>query len=201
MSKCEKYFLGDSLMTVGIGVMTWKFWENWSSIFSEKRMGQEIDPTSAAQSLLDKVWVDKGFPVDPADIASSLGVVVYEANAPGSISGALIKEEGKDPIIVLSKTDSRNRKRFTCAHELGHYAKRSEENAATYKYVDLRSDLSSGGSDPDEIFANRFAAALLMPESAVREFVGRKMPVFLLAETFGVSAEAMSYRLKNLGLT
>lgn len=159
-----------------------------------------MNAASAASGLLTTVWGSRGFPVDPAWIAGQLGVRVMETTLPLEVSGALIKEPNQDPQIVLSQSDSKNRKRFTCAHELGHYVSRSERGEEKYAYVDLRAQSASNGTDKEEIFANQFAAALLMPEDVIRNWAATTPEVFLLASKFGVSPEAISFRLKNLGL-
>ncbi|MBT0974157.1 ImmA/IrrE family metallo-endopeptidase, partial [Salmonella enterica subsp. enterica serovar 1,4,[5],12:i:-] len=85
------------------------------------------------------------------------------------VSGALLKEPEQDPVIILNRNDSNVRKRFTCAHELGHYVKRTENGQPLeYEFVDYRGKLASQGVDSEEIFANNFAACLLMPEKEVR---------------------------------
>jgi Zn-dependent peptidase ImmA (M78 family) len=48
--------------------------------------------------------------------------------------------------------------------------------------------------------ANIFAANLLMPEAAVRDAWQRHEKVELVAEAFGVSDEAMQWRLFGFGL-
>lgn len=159
-----------------------------------------MNPKEAAQLTLDRIWGNRGVPVDPVWIAKKLGIRVIETKLPDEISGGLIKEKEKDPVIVISKTDSLNRKRFSCAHELGHYVKRVESGEESYEYVDLRNNLSSSGSDVEEIFANQFAACLLMPEDQVKEYYKMKLPSIFLAEHFGVSDDAMHFRLKNLNL-
>ena len=71
-----------------------------------------------------------------------------------------------------------------------------------------RNDVSSTATDDDEIEANAFAAALLMPreqvvnevESLYRQALDREQLIASLAKRFNVSTEAMSYRLINLGL-
>ncbi len=115
----------------------------------------------------------------------------------------LLKKLGEDPEIYLNERDSKNRQRFTCAHELGHYVKRSSMGQEEWEDVDLRDAFSSTGRDPDERYANQFAAALLMPKPAVKREVKRLKDRRLapaLAPRFGVSADAMHYRLENLGL-
>lgn len=149
-----------------------------------------------AARLLREAWGDK-LPVDPISIARAAGIRVLDAPLDDNTSGALVKEPGKDPTILLNETDHPNRKRFTCAHELGHYRRRSaDENE--YTTVDLRGSLAAAGTDPEEIYANEFAAALLMPEDAVRRLVAEGLSDVELSVRFGVSREAIEFRLQNL---
>jgi len=161
-----------------------------------------MNPSKAASNLLRVAWVPELFPVDPITIAKKIGLNVLETELPEKVSGALIKEEGKDPILALHHSDSNNRKRFSCAHELGHYISRIETDNEDdgYEYIDLRSWASSNGTDPEEIFANQFAAALLMPEEIVRKKYKELRTHIGMALFFGVSNESMKFRLKNLNL-
>lgn len=153
-----------------------------------------------AIELLEEAW-DGELPVDPVRIAKSLGVEVLDVSLKKDVSGALVKkEEETDPSILLNAEDSRTRKRFTCAHELGHYILRSAEPTPRYEYVDYRDQNSSTGTVEEERYANSFAASLLMPEVAVKALYEPGMPPFRLAKRFGVSPEAMANRLDNLGL-
>lgn len=96
-------------------------------VATAKQIG--LDPEKSARAIFDEPW-DGSFPVDPIVIADQLGIRVLAEDLPSDISGALIKRLGQDPtIIVLNKRDSRNRKRFTCAHEIGHYIHRLETNS------------------------------------------------------------------------
>lgn len=168
-------------------------------------------PTSAADAkrdaerILDEVWRkdENGFlllPVDPVAIARKYGIDVVETPLESSLSGALIKERGQDPTIVVNSTDSPNRKRFTCAHELGHFVLRSDAPDA-YSYIDYRDIFSSSaGRDPSERYSNAFAAALLMPESEVRRLDAEGYDELRMSYVFNVSRESMHYRLDNLGL-
>lgn len=153
-----------------------------------------------AIELLDQSW-DGTLPVDPVRIAKDLGVEVLDVFLKKDVSGALVKKEGRDPSILLNAEDGKARKRFTCAHELGHYIRRSSEPVPQYEYVDYRDKKSSTGTDDEERYANSFAASLLMPEVAVRAMHRPEMPAFRLAKQFGVSLESMQHRLDNLGLS
>jgi Zn-dependent peptidase ImmA (M78 family) len=152
-----------------------------------------------AEELLAAVWEGRPLPVDPIKIAQQLGVKVYKATLDEGVSGMLIKEPAKDPEIYVNSADSINRQRFTCAHELGHYIKRVAAGADEWANVDYRNPLSSEGNDPDEVYANRFAASLLMPRREV-ERLHKEYRLGALAYEFGVSEEAMNYRLDNLKL-
>ncbi|WP_321359575.1 ImmA/IrrE family metallo-endopeptidase [Pseudomonas extremaustralis] len=154
----------------------------------------------AAKQLLDRAWEGRGFPVDPVQIAKILGIDVMTAELPDRVAGAIIKEVDSDPVILLHEADSAPRQRFTCAHELGHYIYRQEDDGEQYEYVELRGDHSRSGQNAEEVYANQFAANLLMPSEAVRSLFREQPSRAVLALTFGVSDDAMRYRLKNLKL-
>lgn len=166
-------------------------------------------PERDAQQLLKTVWTndsdDVRLPVDPFFIAEALGIQVYVVGLDEGVSGMLRKRIGEDPEIYLQRSDGRNRQRFTCAHELGHYIKRSALGDDAWEYVEHRALLASQGSNQDEIYANQFAASLLMPRDEVARLKkdldsdALSAPA-VLAYEFGVSADAMNYRLVNLGL-
>ena len=75
--------------------------------------------------------------------------------------------------------------------------------------MNWRNSTSSAATDAQEIEANAFAAARLMPDDLVRERLDaavRGRPsnddalVARMAKTFAVSRQSMEYRLANLGL-
>lgn len=146
-------------------------------------------------------------PVDPIRIARQLGVAVYAVRLEDDLAGVLAKEPGEDATIVLNAADSSNRQRFTCAHELGHFIKRTNNvlrdteswSAEDYEYVDRRDSISSMGSDPEEVYANGFAAGLLMPAPEFGARYSEGTQPFELALVFKVSPEAMRIRFQTLG--
>jgi Zn-dependent peptidase ImmA (M78 family) len=138
-------------------------------------------------------------PVDPTSIARAAGLRVLEAPLGAQTLGALIKKPGQEPTILLNAKDGMNRKRFTCAHELGHFVRRSTE-ADEYETIDLRGPLSATGQDLEEVYANEFAACLLMPEEEIKSSDEEGISEVEMAIRFRVSREAVEYRLKNLGL-
>jgi Zn-dependent peptidase ImmA (M78 family) len=156
------------------------------------------EAASEAAALLEVAWPHGTIPVDPVAIARSADIRVLEADLDDDTLGALVKTPGDPPLIVINQKDPEVRKRFTCAHELGHWTRRASNDE--YTSVDLRSEESRRGTDPEEIFANEFAAALLMPEESFRvQFILGRGPS-LLGIKFKVSEQAAEFRIKNLGL-
>lgn len=150
-------------------------------------------------------------PVNVDDIARSQGIEILRHRFEGPESGFALRE-GSRRIIGLNTQTSRRRQRFTVAHELGHLILHEGKlivDQAVLR-VDLRNHVSSMGTDVEEIEANTFAAALLMPERIVFNHVvklvksdghiTRDTLIAELARIFDVSAEAMGYRLINLGI-
>jgi Zn-dependent peptidase ImmA (M78 family) len=164
-----------------------------------------------ARELLKTAWHSSpdgrnvALPVDPFVVAQALGIKAFSAPLDKGISGMLVKRAGEDAEIYVHAADSPNRQRFTCAHELGHYVRRVAAEDTEWEYVEHRDLITSQGTNPDEIYANQFAAALLMPRELVEaRYAALESPGLAaapsLAVEFGVSADAMQYRIKNLGL-
>ncbi|MCB9440825.1 MAG: ImmA/IrrE family metallo-endopeptidase [Mycolicibacterium sp.] len=163
-----------------------------------------LSPQQAAASALEPFTGPCGeiyTPIDPVVVARQLGINVYSTKMAADVSGYVVKQADAAPDIFLNNEHSPVRQRFTCAHELGHYfAILNRGDKAPESYVFRRDRLASCGVDGDEIYANQFAANLLMPDHAVRELAGQGRDVIEIAREFHVSVEAASHRMKNLGL-
>jgi len=153
-------------------------------------------PEQAADAVLRQYWNGQ-YPVDPVLIAQSMGLTVGLLN-PFTEHGLSGRFDAVQRYIGVSSTEAPVRQRFTTAHEIGHYVLNHGSN-----FRDAPSSFSSGISDPKEREANQFAAALLMPAEAVRQVIasGRFRLVEEIANLFGVSKVAMSYRISNLNLS
>jgi Zn-dependent peptidase ImmA (M78 family) len=119
------------------------------------------------------------------------------------ISGVLVRRPG-DIVIGVESSQSPERQRFTIAHELGHLVLHDVGEVHVDK-VNYRSSLSSTAEDVEEVEANAFAAALLMPRAfVVADLRGQTVniedegQVTRLANRYLVSTQAMTYRLINI---
>jgi Zn-dependent peptidase ImmA (M78 family) len=172
----------------------------------------------AASEMLARHRMQGNVPLDVEAMATSAGIVVLRQVMDQNVSGALLRD-GESVLLSINQGHSPTRQRFTIAHELGHFALhpgRQYTVDSTIR-VNWRNDLSSLATDREEIEANAFAAALLMPSDAVRreaihltEKPASEWNLFgqglagitsALAEKFEVSTEAMGYRLVNLGIS
>jgi len=114
--------------------------------------------------------------------------------------------------IFVRKGDILPRRRFTAAHELGHYRLHFNPDEAEMVEFDGDEDVEESGQadlTSMERQANRFAAELLMPEAVCRtlhECHARKYGpvdrylVYHLAGELLVSRSAIAWRLFGLGL-
>ena len=114
-------------------------------------------------------------------------------------SGLLVPAQRRIWVNAREAAESPGRRRFTIAHELGHWVCQVLEGR--WRPLFCR-DVEPAGSGypPEEREANVFAAELLMPEPAVRDAFREDDSIEVAATRFGVSSAAMHWRLYNLGL-
>ena len=159
----------------------------------------------AATDLLEAAGIS-GPEVPVTALIAARGIKLLYPNLGKETSGVLVCKGG-ETVIGVNRAHPKTRQRFTAAHELGHailHGRTDVHHDAGFQ-VNLRSDLSSQGTDPEEIEANHFAACLLMPrrflESDPTAFfvdVEDATAVASLARVYGVSAHAMGLRLASL---
>ncbi len=161
---------------------------------------------SRALKLLAQARVVKP-PVSVEQIADCLGLQIRLADLGEDCSGVLVRN-GDRAVIGVNWSHHTNRRRFSIAHEIAHFHLHSGDTYVDKGYrVNFR-DLESGsGTKQEEVEANNFAAALLMPADWVYKAF-KDQPFDLaeddgleeLARKFQVSTQAMTYRLMNLEL-
>ena len=105
-----------------------------------------------------------------------------------------IRKTDENCHIFYNGRHALSRQRFTVAHQLAHCLLHRALLPDEY-YDNLM--WQGGLAAQDEVDANRLARDILMPQSAVNEYIRTKKEVLLgdLATVFGVSAQAMAIRL------
>lgn len=155
-------------------------------------------------------------PIPVRKIAQLKGIDVRFQPFSGSDVSAVLKRDNGQAVIGVNSAHSNNRQRFSIAHELGHYYLHADDKL----FVDFgtsirkgklhfRDNRSSLATDHEEIEANTFAAALLMPNNMIRTELSTLLDqcpdmdsetaIPRLSYKFRVSSAAMEFRLLNLG--
>lgn len=162
-------------------------------------------------------------PIDIFGIIENIGINLKFEEMEDEMSGFINISEDRS-IIVINDKHHMNRKRFSAAHELGHYCLHKDvqstfidksfitglsvKKGSTRGKTFHRNSLSSKGEHLHEIEANRFAATILMPEDLIEDTILElnidltiERDLERLAIKFGVSVQAMAFRLASLGVS
>jgi hypothetical protein len=200
----------------------------------EERELEQIEARAEAilAELPEWLWDGETLPVPIDDIAdSSFGLLVRDvadmAQAPDcpplaegqSLSGLLLADERQ---IWVNDDEARQwppRRRFTIAHELGHWVLHRDEQRSLFcrhgvvdPPADVPADVPPAAAgdpatarpplDPIEAEANAFAAALLMPAALMKRHyaatAGEPDRFGRLCTIFGSSQAAMGRRLHQV---
>lgn len=151
-------------------------------------------------------------PVPVYEIAKALDVVEIREARMGGLEGALVTTPDRNVgSIVVNSRSHPVRRRFTLAHELGHFLNPwHRPSDSSSGFFCTRGDLGNGwrrGSAPvsrhvaQEIEANRFAIELLAPAPLVRRHLSGipdLAKVIELADNFGLSRAAGARRYVEL---
>jgi Zn-dependent peptidase ImmA (M78 family) len=142
-------------------------------------------------------------PIDVYEIARNNGLEVIEKVFPddqADISGFVTAQDGIGKLYV-NMLDNPTRRRFTVAHELGHWQLHREElRSNPQRSILFRIAIGRLNKDPIERDANIFAANLLVPLDLLGKYKKDNSNEQLAAK-FGVSTEVIGYRLSLLEKT
>ncbi len=136
--------------------------------------------------------------IDLTELVQNYGLDVVEIDFGEKFSN--IAGYIKESIIYVSASDSANRKRFTIAHEFGHFLlHKTQLKEAPGKYAVLfRIPLGTMNADPIEQEANCFAANLLVPEELLIQFQHDGKTISELAKIFEVSQDVIGFRVQSI---
>jgi len=130
------------------------------------------------------------------------GVRIFQPQLGRSVAGLFLWSDELGPCIAVNRDHPHERRRWSLAHELGHFLRDREAG-------DIFPASGHTRSDPSEVFADAFAAEFLLPQNGISKQVadrqrangGRFTPpdIVALAHVYEVSFEAMTRRLEELG--
>lgn len=153
----------------------------------------------AAQKILKEFGIENTTGILVEDLIHARDIILEEKRIPNS-DGRIVFGKTKTKISINSDIKYVGRRRFTLAHELGHFELHHnknthlEDNALTLDYF------KSGGQEYE---ANQFATELLMPSDLFVSFIhGKKFSPGLLraiSEYFQTSITSATFRYLELG--
>ena len=119
--------------------------------------------------------------------------------------GYLIFLAAQGAELLVRKADPPNRKRFTLAHELGHWVLSNMEDGVLYFNNTSKESRSIHHSrqTPEETWCNDFASKLLMPKIEVHKYlgdIGEDVPSRIISghTVFQVSEDAFLTRVADI---
>jgi len=147
-------------------------------------------------------------PVNIEELAKMRGIKVIAYAFGEDVSGVLSLHQG-EATIGYNQKEPLARRRFTIAHELGHYELHRDKSDLFVDKQFIYRSLSSGDTPVTlamEQEANAFASAILMPTDLLRKEIQLTKlnlmdddAIEKLARRFDVSTTAMSIRISGLG--
>ncbi|MCL0069370.1 XRE family transcriptional regulator [Dehalococcoidia bacterium] len=169
-----------------------------------RRFEESVDPKSVAQTLR-RIFHAGDKPLrNLRERLEGEGIRIFELPVPDdAFSGFAFWHAEYGPCILLNAGELKARRNFTLAHELAHLL---YDHGSSLCYIPLK----FGEHIRDlEYKANQVAVELLLPESGVVEDFRRRnlsrMPLqeqlaYMAYGKWGVSVQALGFRLENLGL-
>ncbi|MDD1364481.1 ImmA/IrrE family metallo-endopeptidase [Acinetobacter baumannii] len=140
----------------------------------------------------------KEYPIKVGALARQLGIEVYASTMPANISGE-IKEVDGIIQIKINRHDTKQRQRFTLAHEISHFL--LHRHLLSKGIVD---DVlyRSAQSSVIEAEANRLAADILMPPNLINrlmldcvDMAHKEKKLEYVAQALDVSVVALKIRM------
>jgi len=134
-------------------------------------------------------WTARG--LDLVKLCRAHGLVVRVVALEGDVDGILAHKDGRWLVVVNRRTNwTAARRRFTMAHELGHYRLHRHRQQL---FMCSRLDRSRM-----EWEANRFAVELLLPEDRMRDMLAAGWDARRISRVCGVSLGTVRRRLKEI---
>ncbi len=161
-------------------------------------------PEALAECIIAH-FPDMDIPIPLPRIAEAVGIIEIIGQKTGAFEGVLVTDASKTKGSIAYNESSRlERRRFTIAHELGHFLLPLHGANAQCAKIDMSALAADDSNRAREAEANRFAASLLMPKTYflrhMRQLGDPEIGhIVKLASDYEVSKEATARRYTDLG--
>jgi transcriptional regulator with XRE-family HTH domain len=168
------------------------------------KLAERGSPEVLADTIIEHYGPALPIPIPVENIGEAVGISEINPIMGADFEGLLITDSAKTKgTIVYNAESSPERRRFTIAHEIGHFLLPFHDSRAQCAKKDLGIIRSANERRAREAEANRFAAALLMPEKPFRADIRQlgkpdTSHIPRLADKYSASKEATSRRYAEL---
>ena len=157
-----------------------------------------IKAEAHSAKLLERFGLDDAN-FDVEDIASALKIEVIDGGLSNADARLLRHDDGSGTIRINASVQEAGRRRFSIAHEIGHWELHPD---VTQGYLCTAIDLRDYSRSAEEAEANWFAATLLMPRAFFSDALLKRDPEFgiikEIAKEFQATLTAAARRLVDL---
>ena len=173
----------------------------------DNELGMKLADLGSPEALAACIiahYPDIEIPIPIDRIAYAVGIIDLIPQTSSSFEGVLVTDDAKSTGSIAYNDASRfERRRFTIAHEIGHFLIPWHDESAQCAIADMGVLRSRDARKSKEAEANRFAAALLTPTALftrdVRRFGAPQTEhVLALATKYRVSKEVAARRYTEL---
>jgi len=167
------------------------------------RFKSSDQPKTVAKGLRDIFNIEEKPLLDLRNLLEEKGIRIFELPIPeNAFSGFSFWHSEYGPSVLLNAKDTKGRRNFTLAHEVAHLI---YDHGSSLCYIPLIFDKYAADL---EYKANQVAIELLLPDLELeKDFSKRNLSktptekeLAQMASKWGVSVQALGYRLENLDL-
>lgn len=168
------------------------------------KLADQGSPEILANTIIDHYGTALPIPILVQNIAEAVGISEVKPIGASGFEGLLVTDSAKTRGIISYNSESNiTRRRFTIAHEIGHFLLPFHDERAQCAKIDLGVIRSTDERRAREAEANRFAAALLLPERHFRADIRRlgkpdTTHIIKLSSKYQTSKEATARRYTEL---
>lgn len=162
------------------------------------------NPVKTASDLLSNFGIDDPSQIEIEEVVHALDIPFKQVPMKGCL-GRIIHGKEKSMIAINSDIQFESRKRFTIAHELGHYLMHRKDNYnhnESINTVSWNSTKNKYKITLQESEANQFASELLLPTDQFKKAI--EQPHFspdlirTISDMFKVSRSSVIYRFTEV---
>ncbi len=153
---------------------------------------QTVENTT--ENMIFKILGNVFAPINIESMINKLDIDIIEQNLNIAAVGKIEINSSQAKIFLNTKETDIYKKRFTLAHELGHWHLYHIEN----KTVAVTEYSNNMQDEAKEVYANAFASSILVPKRIFKNVLQSTRDLSTLMQIFQVPKNVIKYRVINI---